>query len=37
MNRDERAVRRVLSGKNASFSLTMEALRAVGLRTALSV
>jgi antitoxin HicB len=37
MNRDEKAVRRILSGKNASFALTMEALKAVGLRPALSV
>lgn len=37
MNRDEKAVRRILSGKNASFSMTMDALKAVGLRPALSV
>lgn len=37
INRDEKAVRRILSGKSASFSLTMDALKAVGLRPALSV
>jgi antitoxin HicB len=37
MNRDEKAVRRILSGKNASFSMTMDALKAVGVRPALGV
>ncbi len=37
MKRDEKAVRRILSGRNASFSMTLDALRAVGLHPALSV
>ena len=37
MNRDEKAVRRILSGRNASFSMTLDALKAVGLHPALSV
>lgn len=37
MNRDEKAVRRILSGKHASFSMTLEALKALGRRPALSI
>lgn len=36
MNRDEKAVRRILSGRGASLDLTLEALRAVGVRPALA-
>ena len=37
MHRDEKAVRRILSGRRASFALTLAALKAVGLRPALAV
>ncbi|MEO8926780.1 MAG: type II toxin-antitoxin system HicB family antitoxin [Caulobacteraceae bacterium] len=37
MKRDEKAVRRILSGRHASFSMTLDALKAVGLHPALSV
>jgi antitoxin HicB len=37
MGRDEKAVRRILSGNKASLSMTLEALRAMGLKPALSV
>jgi antitoxin HicB len=37
MRKDEKVVRRILSGKGASFELTLDALRAVGIRPALSV
>jgi len=37
MNRDEKAVRRILSGRRASFTLTLEALKALGLRPTLGV
>lgn len=36
MHRDEKVVRRILSGKNASLDLTLEALGAVGIRTTLA-
>ncbi len=35
MNQNEKVVRRILSGKNASFRLTLAALRAVGVHPAL--
>ncbi len=35
LKRDEKIVRRILSGKGASLDLTLEALRAVGLRPGL--
>ncbi|HZK99279.1 MAG TPA: hypothetical protein VFC47_05220 [Caulobacteraceae bacterium] len=37
MNRDEKAARRILSGRRASFALTLEALKALELRPALGV
>ena len=37
LGRDEKAVRRILSGRGASLELTLDALRAVGLRPALAV
>jgi antitoxin HicB len=36
MKRDEKTVRRILSGKGASLDLTLAALRAVGVRPALA-
>jgi antitoxin HicB len=36
MGRDEKVVRRIISGKGASLDLTLEALRAVGIRAALA-
>jgi antitoxin HicB len=36
MGRDEKTVRRILGGHGASFALTIEALRALGVRTALA-
>ncbi|MBT9472099.1 MAG: type II toxin-antitoxin system HicB family antitoxin [Pseudomonadota bacterium] len=36
MHRDEKVVRRILSGKNASLDLTLEALGAVGIRPTLA-
>ena len=35
LHRDEKTVRRILSGKAASFDLTLEALRVVGIRPGL--
>lgn len=37
LGRDEKAVRRILTGRGASLELTLDALRAVGLRPALAV
>lgn len=37
MKRDEKAIRRILSGRQASFSMTLAALKAVGVLPALSV
>jgi antitoxin HicB len=37
MNRDEKVVRRIVSGRGASLDLTLEALRAVGIRAALAL
>lgn len=37
MDRDEKVVRRILSGKGASLDLILEALKAVGVRPALAV
>ncbi|HZC16759.1 MAG TPA: type II toxin-antitoxin system HicB family antitoxin [Caulobacteraceae bacterium] len=37
MGRDEKVVRRVLSGKGASLDLTLAALKAIGVRPALAV
>lgn len=36
LGRDEKAVRRILSGKRASLDITLEALRTLGVRTALA-
>lgn len=36
MGRDEKVVRRIISGKGASLDLTLQALRAVGIRAALA-
>lgn len=36
MGRDEKIVRRILAGKGASLDLTLQALRAVGVRPALA-
>lgn len=36
MGRDEKVVRRIMSGKGASLDLTLQALRAVGIRAALA-
>lgn len=36
MNRDEKVVRRILAGQNASLALMGEALRALGVRPALA-
>jgi hypothetical protein len=36
MKRDEKAVRLILSGRGASLDMTLEALRAVGVRPALA-
>lgn len=36
MGRDEKVVRRILAGQNASLDLTLDALRAVGVRPALA-
>lgn len=36
IGRDEKAVRRIASGKSASFGLTLLAPRAVGIRSALA-
>lgn len=36
MDRDEKTVRRILTGRNASFELTLQALQAVGVRPALT-
>ena len=36
MKQDEKVVRRILAGKNASFRLTLAALRAVGVHPALA-
>ena len=36
IGRDEKVVRRILAGKGASFELTMQALKAVGVRPALA-
>ncbi len=35
MGKDEKVVRRILTGKNASFAMTMGALRAVGVNPSL--
>jgi len=37
LGRDEKVVRRILSGKGASLELILEALRAVGIQPALAV
>lgn len=37
MNRDEKVIRRIVSGKGASLELTLEALRTVGVRPAFVV
>jgi antitoxin HicB len=37
MHRDEKVVRRILAGKNVSLDLTLEALRALGVRPALAI
>jgi antitoxin HicB len=37
IGRDEKAVRRMLSGRGASLEITLEALRAIGVRPALAV
>jgi antitoxin HicB len=36
MGRDEKVIRRIISGKGASLDLTLQALRAVGIRAALA-
>lgn len=36
MGKDEKVVRRILAGQNASLDLTLDALRAVGVRPALA-
>lgn len=36
MGRDEKTVRRILAGQNASLDLTLQALRAVGVQPALA-
>jgi antitoxin HicB len=36
IGRDEKVVRRILNGKGASFELTLQALKAVGVRPALA-
>ena len=36
LGKDEKAVRRIVSGRSASFALTLAALRAVGIRPALA-
>lgn len=36
MGKDEKAVRRIVAGQNASFALTLAALREVGIRPALA-
>lgn len=37
LGKDEKAVRRIVSGQSASFALTLAALRCVGIRPALAV
>jgi antitoxin HicB len=37
MHRDEKVVRRILAGKGVSLDLTLEALRALGVRPALAI
>lgn len=36
LGKDEKVVRRIVAGQSASFALTLEALRAVGVRPALA-
>ena len=36
LGKDEKTVRRIVSGRNASFALTLAALRTVGIRPALA-
>ena len=36
MNRDEKVIRRIVSGKGVSLALTLTALRAIGVRPALA-
>jgi hypothetical protein len=36
MGRDEKVIRRIISGKGASLDLTLQALRAVGIRAPLA-